>query len=64
MPVYEYKCFRCKEEFEVEQKITDKKLSKHSEIEKTCDGELERLISNASFLLKGTGWTPKSYPSR
>ena len=59
MPVYEYQCKQCKEEFEVMQKITDEPLSKCS----SCGGELKKLITNTSFVLKGSGWYVTDYPS-
>lgn len=59
MPVYEYQCMKCRKEFEVMQKITDKPLSVCS----ACGGELKKLITNTSFVLKGSGWYVTDYPS-
>ena len=59
MPVYEYQCTKCKKEFEVLQKITDEPLSECS----ACGGELKKLITNTSFVLKGSGWYVTDYPS-
>jgi putative FmdB family regulatory protein len=59
MPVYEYQCAKCKKEFEVMQKITDEPLSECSD----CGGELKKLITNTSFVLKGSGWYVTDYPS-
>ncbi len=59
MPVYEYKCTRCNEEFEIMQKINDDPLAECS----SCGGELKKLITNTSFVLKGTGWYVTDYPS-
>lgn len=59
MPVYEYRCVRCNEEFEVMQRITDNPLSTC----KLCGGELKKLITNTSFVLKGSGWYVTDYPS-
>lgn len=59
MPVYEYQCTKCKKEFEVMQKITDEPLSVCS----ACGGELKKLITNTSFVLKGSGWYITDYPS-
>ncbi|UCH46355.1 MAG: zinc ribbon domain-containing protein, partial [Nitrospiraceae bacterium] len=42
MPVYEYKCKSCNEEFEIMQKITDDPLTVCS----SCGGELKKLIAN------------------
>lgn len=59
MPIYEYKCEKCGGKLEVQQKITDDPLT-------TCDacgGELKKLITSTSFLLKGSGWYVTDYPS-
>lgn len=59
MPVYEYKCSRCGEHIEVTQKITDTPLT----VCGSCGGELRRLITSTSFVLKGGGWYVTDYPS-
>ncbi|MBI4844029.1 MAG: zinc ribbon domain-containing protein [Nitrospirae bacterium] len=59
MPVYEYKCKKCKKVFEILQKITDEPLSKCGE----CGGEMKKLITKTSFVLKGGGWYATDYPS-
>ena len=59
MPIYEYECTKCNEQFEVMQKITDDPLTKCS----SCGGELKKLITNTSFVLKGSGWYVTDYPS-
>ncbi len=58
MPIYEYACSGCGHELEEMQKITDKpkKVCPHCHAHK-----LERLISNTSFKLKGTGWYVTDY---
>ena len=59
MPVYEYECTKCNKQFEVMQKITDAPLARCS----SCGGELKKLITNTSFVLKGSGWYVTDYPS-
>jgi len=59
MPVYEYKCTDCNEQFEITQKITDDPVTTCN----LCGGELKRLITNTSFVLKGSGWYVTDYPS-
>jgi putative FmdB family regulatory protein len=59
MPVYEYKCTECNKQFEIMQKITDDPLNKCG----SCGGELKKLITNTSFVLKGSGWYVTDYPS-
>lgn len=41
------------------QKITDDQLV----VCKSCGGELKKLITNTSFVLKGSGWYVTDYPS-
>ena len=57
MPIYEYECSKCKKAFEVFQKITEEPLTKC----KMCGGPVQRLISQCSFHLKGTGWYVTDY---
>lgn len=57
MPVYDYKCEKCNKEFEIEQRITEPPLTKCPD----CGGEVHRLISNTSFVLKGSGWYLTDY---
>jgi putative FmdB family regulatory protein len=59
MPIREYKCSECGEVTEVIQKINEKPLEKCSK----CGGKLEKLISNSSFVLKGSGWYKTDYAS-
>lgn len=59
MPVYEYRCTMCADQFEVTQKITDSPLTECGR----CGGELKKIITNTSFLLKGSGWYVTDYPS-
>lgn len=59
MPIYEYKCTKCNEQFEVMQKISDDSLTECS----SCGGELKKMITNTSFVLKGGGWYVTDYPS-
>jgi len=58
MPIYEYACAACGQQFEEWQKITDKPV-------KVCPKckakKVERLISQTSFHLKGGGWYSDLY---
>ena len=61
MPIYEYACSACGHELEAMQKISEKP-------KKVCPSchahRLERLISNTSFQLKGTGWYVTDYAKK
>ncbi|MBI5203659.1 MAG: zinc ribbon domain-containing protein [Nitrospirae bacterium] len=59
MPIYEYECLSCKEVHEKIQKFADEPLT----VCPKCGGKLKKLISNTSFVLKGTGWYKTDYPS-
>lgn len=59
MPIYEYKCSACGNEFEYQQRMAD---PPKSECE-SCGGKLEKLISRTSFALKGSGWYKDLYSS-
>lgn len=57
MPIYEYVCGKCAHHLEVMQKMSDKPLSKCPE----CRGKLEKIFSQTSFQLKGSGWYVSDY---
>ena len=57
MPIYEYHCKKCDQNFEELQGFNDKPLKKCRE----CGGKLERLISLSAFHLKGSGWYETDY---
>lgn len=56
MPIYEYQCSKCGV-FEVTQRITEDPLKKCP----SCRAKVQKLISNTSFQLKGTGWYITDY---
>ena len=60
MPIYEYVCERCGHHLEIMQKMSDKPLSKCPQ----CRGKLEKIFSQTSFQLKGSGWYASDYTSR
>jgi putative FmdB family regulatory protein len=59
MPVYEYECMNCGKQCEIIQKFNDEPLSTCPE----CGGHMHKLISQTSFILKGTGWYATDYAS-
>ncbi len=60
MPLYEYQCAACGKIEEVIQKFSDPPLTacRH------CSGTLNKLISQSSFHLKGTGWYVTDYSKK
>jgi putative FmdB family regulatory protein len=52
MPTYRYRGGRCGEELEVWQSITDSALTEHE----VCGGELQKVLSAAGIVLKGSGF--------
>ena len=57
MPIYEYKCKKCGEEFEVFQGVADPAVKSC----KFCKGSVQKLMSLSSFQLKGSGWYATDY---
>jgi putative FmdB family regulatory protein len=57
VPIYEYECLKCGEVFEVQQRMSDPPKRSHA-----CGSrKVKRLMSNTSFVLKGTGWYKTDY---
>lgn len=60
MPVYEYRCPKCGENFELVQKITEEPVKLCPR--EGCGGEPGRLIPRSGgFSLKGGGWYKDGY---
>lgn len=59
MPIYEYQCDSCSRRFEIMQRMTEPLLATCEQ----CGGPVRRLISQTSFVLKGSGWYVTDYPS-
>ncbi|MCS7163999.1 MAG: zinc ribbon domain-containing protein [Thermodesulfovibrio sp.] len=57
MPIYEYECLLCHNIHEVIQKFNEEPL-KNCPI---CGGAVKKLISQSSFILKGSGWYVTDY---
>jgi putative FmdB family regulatory protein len=60
MPIYEYVCEKCGHHLEILQKMSDKPLTKCP----NCKGKLEKIFSQTSFQLKGSGWYATDYTSK
>ncbi len=57
MPVYEYRCNACNTKFELRQKFSDPPTDRCPK----CGGTVRKLVSAASFSLKGGGWYGDGY---
>lgn len=58
MPIYEYKCKKCEAVFEVLLKSTEPEPGKCEE----CGSKrIGRVMSQTSFVLKGSGWYQTDY---
>ncbi len=60
MPIYEYKCSKCGHVTEEWQKFSDPPLCKCD----VCGGSVNKIISQNTFRLKGTGWYVTDYASK
>ena len=60
MPIYEYQCQQCGHQLEALQKISDDPLV---ECPKCNGASLQKLVSAASFRLKGGGWYETDFKS-
>jgi len=60
MPVYEYECGACGGRFEATLKFSDPALTEC----RICNSpNVRKLLSNTSFVLKGSGWYVTDYAS-
>ncbi|MGE3538502.1 MAG: FmdB family zinc ribbon protein [Candidatus Tectimicrobiota bacterium] len=57
MPIYEYRCSDCGNQFELMQKFSDPPAENCP----TCSGSVHKLISRSAFHLKGSGWYVTDY---
>lgn len=57
MPLYDYRCQKCGETFEVRRKFSDPPLTVHED----CGGTVEQVLSAPAFQFKGSGWYVTDY---
>jgi putative FmdB family regulatory protein len=60
MPIYQYKCENCDEQFDVIQKFADEPLTVHVK----CGGHVHRMMTAPAFQFKGTGWYVTDYANK
>ena len=58
MPIYEFECSRCEDQFEELMRLSDPDPDCPA-----CGAQVRKLISNTSFKLKGSGWYATDYAS-
>lgn len=61
MPIYEYRCPRCKVSFERLLKHSEREEPQSCPDEKCGEKETGKLVSRTSFSLKGSGWASDGY---
>lgn len=61
MPIYEYQCTNCHQQFDLMQKINDAPIKQCPHCFKNT---ATRLISAAGFQLKGSGWYATDFKSK
>lgn len=57
MPLYEYHCKQCGEDFEVRQGYEDPPLTEHE----TCGGMVEKRFSTSTIKFTGSGFYETDY---
>ena len=60
MPLYEYKCNKCNEVFEVLQRFSDAPVKVHE----GCGGKVARLLTAPTFQFKGSGFYITDYANK
>ncbi|MHB8053973.1 MAG: FmdB family zinc ribbon protein [Candidatus Aminicenantales bacterium] len=60
MPLYEYKCEKCRKRIERIQKISDPLCKKCPH----CGGPLQKVISSPAIQFKGSGFYITDYPKK
>jgi len=60
MPIYEYRCLKCKNDFEAMQKFSDEPITSCPK----CGSAVKKMMSNTSFMLKGSGWYMTDYAKK
>jgi putative FmdB family regulatory protein len=60
MPLYEYKCNKCNQVFEVLQRFSDAPIKVHE----VCGGKVHRLLTAPTFKFKGSGFYITDYANK
>lgn len=60
MPIYEYRCNACDQQFELRQKFSDPPADSCPK----CGGAVHKMVSTVAFSLKGGGWYAEGYGAK
>lgn len=60
MPIYEYKCIKCGNRFEVIQGFSDPAITSCN----SCSGKVTKVISPPAIVFKGSGWYVTDYSDK
>lgn len=60
MPIYEYRCNVCDNQFELRQKFSDPPADSCPK----CGGAVHKMVSTVAFSLKGGGWYAEGYGAK
>lgn len=58
MPLYEYKCPKCKQ---IRDVILSFSETNYGVVCAECGGPMEKAVASSSFVLKGGGWANEGY---
>lgn len=61
MPIYEYECTHCHQQFDLMQKINDEPVK---QCPQCFNDTVIRLVSAAGFQLKGSGWYATDFKNK
>lgn len=62
MPLYEFVCQKCGSRMEVSISVADRDSAAPLCCKEGCDAiPMERVVSQTSFVLKGSGWAKDGY---
>ena len=62
MPIYQYRCLKCEEEFEIIMSLSERSEKKTQVVCPACGSEeSDSLVARTNFTLKGKGWYKDGY---
>lgn len=64
MPIYEYRCKTCGEQFEIKQSFSDPPITTCAAFSCAKGEPVEKIISSPAIMFKGTGWYVTDYSDK